>query len=428
MGNEWDATKNFVVEHLLNPKGDLVRMQVIKKEGNKKKEKISLEIIFATEMGLLNTIKRVKINLNPSKKTQNIFNPKQTQLVDFHMQISKKIDEIIQKNEKENKTEQKIVEPRTTWTKKPQTPMFKTEITTDEKTTNLDDELFELEIPTTNINTQNLNAEQNLIKNQPVFVGPIQQKNTTTLFTVGDHSEDKILTSMGRVKINKEKIRNKKIKNSTKGKNEYSKAKNNYQKLQTELEKKKQEIEEIQKLTRQKEEELKKKEKQKAIEQKKKEKEGKIKAKQELQLKKQKEKEMKKQEKLRQIEQIKLEKQKQKELKQKELEKQIKQIEEEKIKAKQELQLKKQKTPKKEIKIRKDILFKSKEKKNIKPKIEKNQKQPETSIQPPEDDLIKAFEIIDDLLGKLPDDTIDEFAKSDDFEIYKKVVSMYKKK
>ena len=53
----------------------------------------------------------------------------------------------------------------------------------------------------------------------------------------------------------------------------------------------------------------------------------------------------------------------------------------------------------------------------------------ETDIAAMLDEEIKQFlKIADDLLGKLPDDVIDEFAQSKDFEIYERVINKYKDK
>ena len=43
-------------------------------------------------------------------------------------------------------------------------------------------------------------------------------------------------------------------------------------------------------------------------------------------------------------------------------------------------------------------------------------------------DIRRVLSIVDDLLGQLPDEVIDEFAKSKDFEIYERVISKYKAK
>ncbi len=42
-----------------------------------------------------------------------------------------------------------------------------------------------------------------------------------------------------------------------------------------------------------------------------------------------------------------------------------------------------------------------------------------------DDDVIKVLLMTDDLLGNLPDDVIDKFAKSEDFKLYEKVISKY---
>ena len=45
-----------------------------------------------------------------------------------------------------------------------------------------------------------------------------------------------------------------------------------------------------------------------------------------------------------------------------------------------------------------------------------------------DDDVIKVLLMTDDLLGNLPEDVIDKFAKSEDFKLYEKVISKYKAK
>ena len=435
-----------------------------KKRDGKKQTKTDLEIFIATETGILSTLKRIRFTADPSNEKPKTIEPSQTKLVDFHMEISKKIDEVIQKNEQENTVEEKrIVEPRTTWRKEPQTPFFKTE-------TNLENEFIEVETPTDNINNPTLTAQPN-IEHQPFFVGPIKPKNIS-LFAVGDHSEDQVLTSFAKIRINKDRTKsNNKTGKKTNKKNGYTKVKNDYEEVQTELERKKQELEEMKRLAKEKEEELKRKEqerkekekkrleekkkrekeeeklaKQRAIEKKKqeklkakeelklakeKERQEKLKAKEEAKLAKQREKELKEKEKLEALKAKELEKQKQKELAEKEKIKALKQKEREEKKKKQE-KAKKSKKEKKSIGLK--ISFSKNKERDAKEKPVKKQeiktleKETETEVQPPEDDLVKAFEIIDDLLGKLPEEAIDEFVKSDDFEVYEKVVGKYKKK
>ena len=388
-------------------------MQNIKRDGKKKQVIADPEIILATEMGILTALKKIRFNPKPFTKKENTINPNQTKLVDFHMEISKKIDEVIAKNEQENKTEE-IVEPRTTWTKTPQTPLFKTELETEMPA--IDNELFELEMPISSIIEKEL-APEPIIQSQPVFVGPVQTQNTT-IFAVGDHSEDKLITTLGRIKVNKEKINsNKKAKAKKKTNKTKAKTTNTSAKKAPSKNKAKKEI-----VTKKVKTEN-NKEKIKAAKQKKREKEKKLKAKEEIKIAKQKAKEKKKQDKLKQMEQRKLEKEKQKKLKEKAKLKAIKAKEREKQK-KREL---KEKTETKKTSI---ISFSTKKPKgkNIKKAIKTSEKKVKTKAELPEEDLIKAFEIIDDLLGKLPDETIEEFAQSDDFEIYEKVVGKYKKK
>ncbi len=43
-----------------------------------------------------------------------------------------------------------------------------------------------------------------------------------------------------------------------------------------------------------------------------------------------------------------------------------------------------------------------------------------------DDDLIKVLTIADNLLEKLPNEIVDEFVQSKDFELYEKVISKYK--
>ena len=43
-----------------------------------------------------------------------------------------------------------------------------------------------------------------------------------------------------------------------------------------------------------------------------------------------------------------------------------------------------------------------------------------------DDEIKKVLEITDNLLGKLPEEIIDEFVKSKDFELYEKIIRKYK--
>jgi hypothetical protein len=114
------------------------------------------------------------------------------------------------------------------------------------------------------------------------------------------------------------------------------------------------------------------------------------------------------------------EKEKQKKLKaktalaeQKEKERLKKLEEKKKQKAKSKAEKKTSKISKEEPKI------------NIKHNI--NLKENSSEVLSMDEDVIKFLKIADDLLEKLPDDVIDEFAKSKDFEVYERVINKYKK-
>ena len=82
----------------------------------------------------------------------------------------------------------------------------------------------------------------------------------------------------------------------------------------------------------------------------------------------------------------------------------------------------------------------SKKKDTIKTKKERREEPPaldefikeekETRYEKPflDDDVEKLLPILDELLEKLPDEVVDEFAQSEDFVLYEKVVSKYKRK
>ena len=85
---------------------------------------------------------------------------------------------------------------------------------------------------------------------------------------------------------------------------------------------------------------------------------------------------------------------------------------------------KKQKTEKKTKKETSKI---SKEEPEINIKHNINLKQNNSEVLSMDEDVVKFLKIADNLLEKLPDDVIDEFAKSKDFKIYERVINKYKK-
>ena len=103
-------------------KGDLVRMQ---KDGKIKLNNCSIEAILATEMGFLSSLKgkKIKFNLNSLSKSKN-FKKNNEKFVDFHLDITKKIDKVINENEKANNQQERqpetnidFVEIRKNWLK-----------------------------------------------------------------------------------------------------------------------------------------------------------------------------------------------------------------------------------------------------------------------------------------------------------------------
>ena len=131
-------------------------------------------------------------------------------------------------------------------------------------------------------------------------------------------------------------------------------------------------------------------------------------------LAKQKEKELKKLERQKRLEQKLKEKEEQKKKKLEEKQKLLAELEKKK-------QLEKQKKEKKTETSEKKILpfFKITEKKETKTTEQTTQ----TSW---DEEVSQAITIIDNLLEQLPEETIDKFVQSEDFEIYEKVVKKYK--
>jgi len=421
------------VEHLLNP-GDLVRMPNLKMD-EKTQDFLELNCLLLTEMGLLNTLKKKNIYFNPrpfskTKCTIKDVQDSQKNLVDFHIEVNKKIDGIIDKKEiKEfhpvskdelEQTLQEIVEIRSPWNR--------------------------------NLEILEFNPE---IQREGEWIE--QEKNEFNNLLFGEQ-ENRSVETLGRIRIRGKGGKTEKTVNN----NGFTKTKKDLEKTKEELEKRKKELEEIERLAKEKEEELKrkaeekkKKEKQREIERKKREKEEKIK---QREIEKQKKleakrllKEQKIKEKQARIEQLKLEKEKKKRLKEKEKQEKIREIEKLKLEKENE-RLKKLEAERllKEEKIKeklakKEEILKTKEKKkketreqekkpiiHFREKAEKSEKTIKDDVKETDSDwdeeVRQAFTIIDNLLENLPDEKIDEFVRSDDFAIYERVVSKYKKK
>jgi len=412
----------------------------------KKMKNIEIILFLSLENGILG---RVKFNKNPKKKkiekekTQDnkeiieqkdiLEKPKiiESEQMGFNLEVSKKIDEAIKNKIKQSniKIKHETIEIREESNKKPIYPDFKTDI----KNIN-EKNIFEISTPTKQDHIQEF----------------IDQSHVNFFFH--KDKKQKTLTE----KVPKIKIAKNRKENNDK-KNGITKAKSELEKRKEEIEQKKEEIKRIEREAKEKEEELKRKEieKEKKLkklqkEKKKQEKLRKIKER-ELEIKRKKEEKLKKkqdlleakrqkklelkkkrekqaEEKLREKKQKELEKKKkeQEKIKQKVLLKQ-KKLEEKKKQDKKEIDTKKQIKDKKEEKEHKTF-FKTKNKEKINLEIKAKEDIPKPEQQSLDEEVGQALEIIDELLGQLPDEKIDEFVQSDDFKIYEKVVEKYKKK
>jgi len=412
-------------------------MHTLKKDN----KKLELELVLATELGLLSSLKNKNIRFNPQPFANRKEIKPKNNLIDFHLEITKKIDQIIVQHENENQdekteTNENIIEFREPHKKQPIIPSFKTEISPDNFTKNplTNEDLFEVELPT----FTDLEITRN-IDDLNEFTSVKKIDTTVLKKDIKNNITKKQSLAFARIKLGKkpEKTQKKASKNKTEKKkkiinNGFTRAKKDLETTKMKLEKKKKEIETIEKLAREKKEELKKKKTlRKAREKQKK-----------LELKKQ-----SREKKLKEIETKKLERQKKKELKIKEKQKkinQLKRVKELKIQEKEKKKLEKQKQleAKKLLNEKKPIEKRLKKEKKIKPK----EKEIKVKEPPVEQEIVKeknipteeetnfdeevkeALEIIDELLGKLPDETIDEFVQSEDFAIYEKVVNKYKHK
>ena len=509
---EWDATKCVYNSASTKSKGDLDRMR--NKDGMKKQE--NLQILLA-ELGFFTKIKTKQIKFNPRPRSnpehiewvktekQKEAKPIEPVSVDLHLEITAKVDEVIRKHEQENRQTELnnfdkpvFIEIRKPWHRTPMAPQFKTDITLDDFSEDMQvvDDLFEVITPETNIEAEPQISDDDFKTEMTKELQLDEFENMTVVKKID--SFDEMLSGLGRIKVRKDPNKTKSTPHKTQQKkNGVTVAKTDLDKTKAALERKKHELEEIERLAKQKEEEFKKKQGEK---------------KKQLKLKKQKEKEMEKQrkikEKLEKKHQIELEKEQRKKEKQLLLEKKkqekLQVIEEKRLQREQELQKKheekikamkekekikkldlkkkqaeqeekekllKQEEKQKEIEAKKKLeekqeqlkqiekqkeikekpkkpekpekkpssgLFgkKKKEKTKETEKIEtetKIEKEPETIKEEPrqptlDEEVSEALRIIDDLLEKLPEDTIDEFVQSDDFAVYEKVVSKYKRK
>jgi hypothetical protein len=455
----------IIVVHLLNP-GDLDSMHKLNLNKDKvnKLELSEIELLLILEMGFISNINKMRkrVNSRPSfnqsQKIQKTPEVKKEKIVDLHLEIVKKVDELIEGNDKEIKTEEKesvtkiqknplitnTVEVNGSFITGHESHAFQTELEFPKALGDLAQrqEFYEVEAPTP--------LTPDIIK--------VKEGDFTSRMTGNaDIKNEKTTQSIGKINfIRKSEKPEKKV---TKN-NGVTKTKNDLEKTKAQIESKKKELEEAIQKEKEKELELKqkevekrKREKIKKLNLKKKMKEEKQKEKErELELKRKKEEKLKR-EKLKQIDlkkKMKEEKQKEK-LKEKNVEKKVKTKEvkkPEKTKKKKVIKpVKKEKQEKQKEKnvkkpVKKDIQEKPEEKKRkvIKKKEEKEPapldnyikderpKEKEPEISEWDEDVERLLPIIDKLFDKLPEDVVDEFARSEGFSLYEKVVLKYKNK
>ena len=420
-----------------------------------------IEAMILYEMGFFSSLKNTKIRFNPRPFSNPLHLKEQTKtptpieenLIDLHIEIANKVDTLIAKHEKELLTSsfepmtvkkqqltlEDIVEIRKQEIKTPEPSVFTPTVRPEDvfEILNSNEELFEIEIPKTN--QTNLNIAPNI--EMPTFqdVEITEDEEAQSSMFISEEPKKKWLFGLGKVKVRTKKVKQKQNKPKTS-----QKKINGVTKAKMELQETKKEIEEFEKKLKQKEKELKTQQKQKRKQQK---------------LKKIEEKQKQKEKIKKEKEQEKLQKQRQKQL---EAERKIKELEEKKLakeKEKQDLQKQKlTKTKEKQLETEQKIkeyeekkLAKKKEKKSLFGKKEKKKKPQEKTIKPtpeimPEqkqveepvktvqvdtsvlEDMQKLLPVLDKLLEQLPEEVIEEFAKSENFELYEKIMTKIKNK
>jgi hypothetical protein len=433
--------------------------------------------VLLAEFGFFSDLrkKNIRFNLKPLSNSKTLSNKaikvEEENEVDLHLEIVKEIDDLLERHDLELqrrepdplfKTQQTLhlpefVEMRNPEIRKPEAPQFPSEFGLKNVYGELkpNGEFFEVEAPTPN----QFELEKKEGYNRDLNSWMIGEK------------DKKYSMSLGRINGKSPTQKETKTEKTGKEMNGFTKTKIELERTKKEIEERRRALEEAERLEKEKEDELKikieekkKEEKLKKLELKRKLKEKHIRERKQEKAQRQKEKELKRleQEKLKQEKQSQLEKEKElKRLEQEKLkqEKQ-RQLEQEKLEKEKEIELKKlekeklekEKQEKKELKIlqeEKEKLEKEKEKleKLEKLKLKKPEKEKEEVIEvvPPEMDIFiqkeskdetphldndveKLLPILDKLLEKLPDDVVDEFANSENFALYEKVMTKYKRK
>ncbi len=425
----------------------------LNKDKKNKLELSEIELLTLLGMGFFGDIKKMKkrVDSKPSSNSPRTIkqkpNVKKEKFVDLHLEIVKKVDELIEGNDKEIKTEK--IESETRIRKNPliintfevnesfikghESHTFQNELEFPKALGDLAQrqEFYEVEAPT------------------PLTPDIIKIKEgdfTSWMAGNADIKNEKTTQSIGKINF---------IRKTEKPKNKgVTKTKNELEKTKAQIETKKKELEEAIQKEKEKELEL----KQKEVEKRKREKLKKLNLKKKMKEEKQKEKERELELKRKKEEKQRREKLRQQELKKKMKEEKLKEKKvDKKVKTKE---VKKQEKPKekKVIKpVKKEKQEKPKDKKVKKPEKKEKQekpkeiniidkeeeKEPETldnfikderpeekepEISEWDEDVERLLPIIDKLFEKLPEDVVDEFVQSEDFSLYEKVVLKYKNK
>jgi hypothetical protein len=474
----------IIVVHLLNP-GDLDRMHKLNLNKDKvnKLELTEIELLMLMEMGFFSNIKKMKKRVKSKPSSNQLHTNQQTpavkkeRFVDLHLEIVKKVDELIEGNDKDIKTRE--TEPVTkiqTNQLIPNTVELKESIIKDHESHAFQ---TELEFPKALGDLAQRQEFYEVVAPTPLTPDIIKVKEedfTSRMVGNEDIKAEKTTQSIGKINFIR---KSKEPKKAVAKNNGVTRTKNELEKTKAEIEAKKKELEEAIQKEKEKELELERKEvekrKRKKIKElnlKKKMKEEKQKEKErELELKR-KEEEKRKREKLRQQElknKMKEEKQKEKEreleLKRKEEEKRKREkLRQQELKEKMKEELKKEKLKEKKVekkvktkvvkkqekpkekKVKKPVkkekqekpiekkkkIFKKKEEKEPEPLDtyikDERPKEKEPEISEWDEDVEQLLPIIDKLFDKLPEDVVDEFAQSKGFNLYEKVLLKYKNK
>ena len=376
-----------------------------------------LALFLISEMNVFGSTKsfsKMKIKVNPNASFKNKKKPKKENnktveksieknegYADFHLEVTQRIDTLVKSH---HNKENNIVEHRQSFTKQPIMPQ---------------------------------SIEENRVKNdlRHITFKDFFEKNFPAEYYYHSKgsNEKKSKASAKKVPHLKIKKENSKTKDEIWIDEELKKKHNGLSKKEEELEKEKERIRKEQEQLKKQELDL-KKEAEEKLRQKRLEEKQRLKE----------ERDAEKQKRLEERQKLKLEKQKEKEDKIKELLLLKQEKEEEKkkkLEEKKALEIKKEAEKQRELEEKiKELELKEKEINQVKDEkeinksvddfdklaLDKGNKSKDAVFF--DEDVRKIIPVIDSLLEKLPEDVIEKFSQSDDFALYAKVVSKYKKK